>query len=209
MVKVEIFRSRFLNENCYIVSDHDEERYFVVDPGYVTEDLRERVKNISSNVEYILLTHGHFDHIGAVKKLQKFTGAKVAICDQEKNFISNNELNLGKRVESFEVDIYVQDGDKLPFGKQIIDVIHTPGHTIGSVCYMFDGNLFSGDTIFKGCTGRCDLPTGSSDMMQESLQKLFQLSDRCKVYPGHDDITTLSEEKVEGCLKNITRGDLI
>ena len=153
------------------------------------------------NLKYILLTHGHFDHILKAKKYRDVFGAKIVISRLESEFTVDGFLNLSDRFlkpnifESFNPDTLVDDQDELYFGKYKIKVLSTPGHTAGSLCYIIDNNIFSGDTLFKNQCGCTRFPTGSEDKMENSLKKLYSLEGDFNVYPGHGESTILSAEK--------------
>lgn len=189
--------------NCYIVTDADTGKTAVIDPG----DFDSRIDRILTdagyeNIEYILLTHGHFDHIDGVNHIVEKTGgkAKVAIYKTEEKFLTDDYLNLGiaitgKGCEPVKADVLLSDGDKIKLGNSEFTVMLTPGHTSGSVCYICDNCIFSGDTLFCGAAGRTDFPTSNYDHLMASLQKLAALTGDYVVYPGHNMSTTLNEER--------------
>lgn len=198
ILKIQRFPIGILRTNSYLISYND--KGIIVDPGGISDKLDESIKKLSG-IEYIILTHGHFDHILEVKRYQKLTGAKIVIGKDEKDFPMNNSLNLclefyKKGIENFSADILLEDGDSLNFNGKEIKVIATPGHTVGSLCYCLDGNMFSGDTLFRGEVGRTDLATGSQESILNSLKKLYKLKTDYVIYPGHGLTTSLKKERL-------------
>ena len=185
--------------NCYLVVDEDTNEAFLIDPGAYGIRQSEYIKSQGVNLRYILLTHGHYDHILGVKQFKEDFSAKVAIHPDDEDCLHSSLKSLAiihrLKVCETDADILVTDGVKLPFGDTEIEVVHTPGHTKGSVCYKLGDMLFSGDTLFKDNIGRCDLPGGSLKVMLESMKKLKALQGDCKVYSGHGKPTTLEYER--------------
>lgn len=185
--------------NTYIVSDEKHDGTFIVDAGAYNPRL-ERLIN-DKKIEYIFLTHGHFDHIMGVSELKKcFPEAKVCIHEADAPMLSDDMLSLafafGASVDKdLKADIILHDGDELPFGDKKINVIHTPGHTKGGVTYMIDDCMFTGDTLFCGSVGRTDFPGGDMNVLNNSICRLFDIDGDYNVYPGHDMNTTLSDER--------------
>lgn len=197
ILKIQRFPVGILRTNSYLISYNN--KGIIVDPGGISDKLDENIKKLDG-IDYIILTHGHFDHILEVKRYQKLTGAKVVIGEYEKDFPMDNSLNLCSEfykngINNFSADILLKDGDILNFEDKEIKVISTPGHTIGSVCYCVDDIMLSGDTLFKGKVGRTDLATGNQDDILNSLRKLYKLKTDYLVYPGHGLTTSLYKEK--------------
>ncbi|MCI1956517.1 MAG: MBL fold metallo-hydrolase [Oscillospiraceae bacterium] len=188
-----------LPTNCYLLTDETTGASAVVDPGFESGELSEAVRK-TGNVQAILLTHGHFDHISGVRKLRELTGAKVCLYSDEIPFVRNGTLNLsaalfGSEVPPFPVDVPVHDDDTIRLGGLKIRVLHTPGHTAGGCCFVVEDAIFSGDTLMKLSYGRTDFPTGSDSQMLGSLRRLSELKGDFRVYPGHGSETTLDYEK--------------
>ena len=174
-----------LQTNCYILQGDG--GVLVIDPGAQPERVLQCLGD--RKLEAILLTHGHFDHVGGVKELVAETGCRVFLCEEE--------LSLPRAMtdgELYYTDTYA-DGDCLTLAGLTFTVLHTPGHTPGSVCLCFDDAMFSGDTLFAGSIGRTDFPGSDPVKMVKSLIRLTDLRRNYKVYPGHGESTTLDEEK--------------
>ncbi|MEE1197611.1 MAG: MBL fold metallo-hydrolase [Acutalibacteraceae bacterium] len=185
--------------NCYLISGDD--FAVVIDPAendnLITDFAQ---KNADKKNKAILLTHCHFDHIGGVEALKKIWNCDIVIGEHEAEGLKNPNINFsamwGSRTMSIDADIKARDGQTLNFGEFTAKVLHTPGHTCGSVCYLCDDVLFSGDTLFNLSVGRTDLPTGSFDTELKSLQSLLLLDDATRVLSGHGDETTIGYEKI-------------
>lgn len=188
-----------LQENCFILFDENKDA-FVVDPGGSSENIIETIEKNSLNIKYILLTHGHFDHVGAVAALVKKYKAPVYLSKEDRAFLeSPKEVRasaFGMQIEAAEVDVFVKEGDEISFSEGNIKVIETPGHTLGSVCYLFENYLFAGDTLFNGSIGRTDFPESDHSLMVESLKKLKKLDDEIYVLSGHGPESQISYEKM-------------
>lgn len=183
--------------NCYLIST--EKTAIVIDPGFYSAEVEDFLKNNLSKERLILLTHCHFDHIGDADRLREVTNTKIAIGALDNDSLSNENKNLsnlfGVELKPFSADITFDDGEVYSIGDIEIKVIHTPGHTLGGVCYLIDGVLFSGDTLFNGSIGRTDFPDGDFSTLKNSVNKIYQLPDDTKVYSGHGDVTTIGYEK--------------
>ncbi len=187
--------------NCYIIGNKKTSGGIIIDPGDEAENILKIVDENKYIIENILLTHAHIDHIGACGKIKQLTNAKI--------FLHKDDLplyeNLKKQGEQFgmvfddppEIDNFIKDGDSIKFEDLAIEVIHTPGHSPGSVCFKIGEILFSGDTLFNSGIGRTDLWGGSTTELLESItEKLFVLDDGTAVYPGHGPKTTITHEKI-------------
>lgn len=181
---------------CYLVWREGADSCVVIDPGAEPERIREAAQGKS--IAAILLTHGHFDHIGAVNAL-KDADTDLVIHRLDVSMLQDPERNvswmIGQTITAPEANVAVQDGDKLTYAGVTFTVLHTPGHTPGSVCLRFGDDLFCGDTLFAGSCGRTDFPGGSPAQMLESLRRLSDLPDAIHAYPGHGNSTTLAREK--------------
>ena len=190
-----------LPTNCYILTDDVTGATAVIDPGFEEQELTDAVFAAGTeNVKAILLTHGHFDHIMGVNKLKSLTNAKIYIYSDDTQFTTDDSLNLSfmaapLRVEAFTADVTLNDGDVIELGSLRIRVLHTPGHTIGSCCYLVEDAIFTGDTLMKCSCGRTDFPTGSYPQMLDSLKKIENLEGDYHVYPGHEGETTMEYER--------------
>jgi glyoxylase-like metal-dependent hydrolase (beta-lactamase superfamily II) len=201
ITKVDLGHEIFAN--CYLLVDEKTGESAIVDPAYYSEKIAESLKEAGmGKLKYILLTHGHFDHILGVSGLKKATGAQVVIHNDDADFLldpkkSLAENNFPEPQLPVEADIKVADGDELFLGEEKITVVSTPGHTMGSVCYIVENDrvLISGDTLFCMTAGRTDLYGGNEEMMIESLKKLIALEGDYRVLPGHNRETTLERER--------------
>ena len=189
-----------LKTNCYIVTS-DMNHAVIIDPGFDAEKIAAKIRELGAKPKFMLLTHGHFDHIWGSKELRELSGAKIFALDKERTLCESVDNNLSAMVgRAYTVvpDEYLSDGTELTFDNISLKVIATPGHTIGSCCYYAEkaNILISGDTLFQESTGRTDFPTGSMSSIVRSIrEKLFVLPDETKVYPGHGDSTTIAYEK--------------
>lgn len=188
-----------LRANCYIV-ETEPARCVAVDIGGDSRLLLEFLKLKKLTLEKILLTHGHFDHIGGVAEVAEATGAEVYIHENDAPMLASASASLAsgmsimpfRPVKDYTVvtgDCYINDGD-LSFR-----VLHTPGHSMGSVCYVCEDTIFSGDTLFCCSIGRTDFPGSNPPMMRESLKAICALEGDYKIYPGHNETTTLDYER--------------
>ncbi len=175
--------------NCYFIWEDDASACAVIDPGYMPQTVLKFAADHGKTIETVLLTHGHFDHVGAVKDLAAATGCRVYLC--EKDLSLPPMITAGKL---YYTDTY-DDTDLITTAGLTLQVIATPGHTPGSVCLMCQDVLFSGDTLFAGSCGRTDFPGGSTSEILRSLQRLAALPGDFRVLPGHAEETTLSRER--------------
>ncbi len=186
-----------LGANCYMVSTDD--AALLIDVFALTDTVRKFIKDNAGKQMLILATHRHFDHVAGIYDARLLSGAAVAIGRQDRAGLESREESLSSMFSlpqtEFSPDYLLEDGDVINLGSMAIRVMHTPGHTVGSVCYLLENVIFSGDTLFKQSVGRTDLPTGSREEQLRSLGKLFSLNGDYTVYPGHDAPTTLSYER--------------
>ncbi|MGB9742698.1 MAG: MBL fold metallo-hydrolase [bacterium] len=174
--------------NCYILKSGEE--MVVIDPGADGAQIVERVKRLGGTVKYVINTHGHIDHIGANGEVVNATGAGILIHELDFRMLAEPDLNLsilmGVSVSSPLPARLLRDGDEIEVGAERLRVVHTPGHTPGSICLIGDGFAFTGDTLFLDSIGRVDLPGGSELAMRQSISRLELLLRReMMLYPGH------------------------
>ena len=201
-MKIENFVLGPVGTNCYIVINEGTKECFLVDMAACPPELVSHIKNSGLTVKAVLLTHGHFDHIMGLDRFLEEFPAPVYACAAEKELLESPQLNsssgmLGQPY-TFHGAQYVKDGDLLDIAGMKIQVIQTPGHTIGGCCYYIadEQTLFSGDTLFRASIGRTDLPTGSMGALVRSVkEKILVLPDETRVYPGHMEETTIGYEK--------------
>lgn len=181
--------------NCYIVTD-DNGVTAVIDPGDASEQLFAEIKDL--NVKFILLTHGHFDHISGVAAVKKLTGADVYIHSLDSDMLKDEKLSLAAEFKCVQENIIpdriIKDGDIIDFASGVL-VLHTPGHTPGSVCFKIGNIIFTGDTLFCRTIGRTDFPGGNIGDMINSVDRLQALPGDYKIYPGHNRSTTMEAER--------------
>ncbi len=195
MLEITTFVLGALRTNCYLIKDTKTGLGAIIDPGGASLRLDENINTMGKNkIKYIILTHGHFDHILKAKRYKDYTGAKIVIGENEAEFTENTELNLGRGLKPFKPDILLKDKEELLLGDLVIKALHTPGHTRGGMCYIVDNVMFCGDTIMKGCFGRTDFATGSSEDLENSIEKIKDLNSNYELYPGHGERTTLFDE---------------
>jgi glyoxylase-like metal-dependent hydrolase (beta-lactamase superfamily II) len=171
-----------IQTNCYVVTDGIGGLAAVIDPGAESDAILAYLEEQNLTPHTVLLTHGHFDHVGAVEKLRQAGAELAAYTDLETR-------------EGFQPDIPLDEGSEVAVGSLTFKVLHTPGHTRDSVCYQTGETLFTGDTLFEGDCGRTDLPGGSYPVMLKSLARLARLEGDYTVYPGHDVSTALEAER--------------
>ena len=170
--------------NCYILGNKNTRQGLIIDPGDEVIRIIKEVTKLELNIKYILITHGHIDHVGGAKELKQITKAPVLIH-------SLDEPGLG-----FDADNHLSDGQEITLGSYIIKVIHTPGHSPGGVCLSAPGAVFTGDTLFAGSIGRTDFPGGSHEQLIKGVrEKIFPLGDNIRVYPGHGPPSTIGRER--------------
>lgn len=189
MLKIHVLPLGDYQTNCYIVHEENSTDCLIIDPGYEPEIISSYLEEKGLTPAAILLTHCHFDHVGAVKDLAAQYDCKV--------FLDKKELAMPPMLTNgplYYTDGY-GDGDTLTLADIPIQVLETPGHTPGSVCLIMEDTLFSGDTLFAGSCGRTDLPCGDARAMRDSLRRLAALSENYRVCPGHGPSSTLNREK--------------
>lgn len=186
--------------NTYLAFD-ETKKGFIVDPGGYSAQLTEKARAEGVDVEYIILTHGHADHIGGVEDfLRDFPEAKVVAYVDEAELLKDSRLNVSLEICGRPVvinpDIYVKDRETLTVGKTELTFIHTPGHTKGGMSIIVPGAVFSGDTLFRASIGRTDFYGGDyGEIIASIKERLFALPDNTLVYPGHMSETTIGYEK--------------
>lgn len=197
---IKQFIAGLIENNMYLVMDEKSHDAVLIDAPQDIPELKKVVDELDANIKYILITHGHFDHIMGLNSLKKTLNAPAVICKDDLAISDNvNEFTRLFGVPDIVPPTYekfVKDGDVLDVGDMQIKVIQTPGHTEGGVCYLIGENLFSGDTLFKQSVGRTDLFGGNLEKIRHSVKEvLFKLDENIKVFPGHGPITTIAYEK--------------
>ena len=189
MLQIHTLTLGLYQTNCYIVHNEGEKECIVIDPGYEANTIMNRAALLGLQIKAILLTHAHFDHVGAVRQIAADTDCQVFVQEQE---LSMPDAMTGGPL--YYTDLYPADGTFRVAGMDI-KVLHTPGHTPGSVCLLTGDAMFSGDTLFAGSMGRCDFPGSSIFDMRKSMKKLYNLPGDYRVFPGHAEATTLEFER--------------
>lgn len=187
-----------LEANCYALDDGQTELCVLIDPGGDADVILQHCAAQSLRPHLILLTHGHMDHMAAAAAVKAASGARVLIHAADREFVENPHPFWAQMVggaPAVQVDECLADGQVLSVGNLSLRVMHTPGHSPGSVCFLGDGLVFTGDTLFAGSVGRTDLPGGSMQVLEQSLQRLVAVTTpETVVYPGHGPASTMGEE---------------
>ena len=201
-LKVEQYVVGPVQTNCYFAINEETRDLLIIDPGADGERLIENIKKEKLNPVAILLTHGHFDHVGAAADIAAHFGISVYAQEHEKETLETPSQNLSGwqgTERQYHADIFLKDEQEIDLAGFHIRVLYTPGHTIGGCCYLFpyQNVVFSGDTLFYMSVGRTDFPNGSASMIVRSIkEKLMILPDEVTVYTGHNDITSIGTERM-------------
>ncbi len=197
-MQVKSMQLGMINTNCYIFWEESSKECAIVDPGDDGRQIARYVRGQKLTPKAVLLTHSHFDHILGIPGLREYWPDLPVYCHPEDIPEETSDTMFGittPTVASFSHVLPYEDGDVIPIGPLSVKVLHTPGHTRGSVSLITEDALFSGDTLFFESAGRTDLPGGSYSELLQSLKKLAQLPGDYKVYPGHESTTTLEHER--------------
>ena len=189
-----------LMTNCYIAYEREGGKCFIIDPASNEERIIQTLNLMRLKPKAILLTHGHFDHIGAADSLRDHYSIPLIVHEADAKMIKSPILNcasafMGMNVALRDADKLVKDGDVLKLEKESLRVLHTPGHSEGSCVYVGNDLIFSGDTVFRGSYGRYDLYGGNYGELMESVRRVLELDTRMVIYPGHDETTTVLDER--------------
>jgi len=200
-LEVSIFADDLFGENCYLIRRRDTTSTLVVDPGLQLDQVRQRIDAEGLTLEHILVTHGHIDHVAGVPGLHQQTGAPIAMHADDLAILDWAAIAaypfMPAGFTSFSIDTALTHGMTLAFQDVSLRVLHTPGHTEGSVCFLFGLDCFSGDTLFQRGIGRTDLPGGDMQKIVFSIRNvLYALPPKTVVHPGHGPATTIEEEKL-------------
>jgi hydroxyacylglutathione hydrolase len=189
-----------IQANCFILGDEKTQEAVVIDPGDEAQRILTGLQKQALKLKFIINTHGHFDHVGANKALKEKTGAPILIHRAEAPLLaqlSSSAAVWGMQVDdSPPADRLLEDGDRISFGEITLEVIHTPGHSLGGISLYTPKDLFVGDTLFAGSIGRTDFPGGDYDQLISGVRtRLFVLGDDVRVFPGHGPATTIGQER--------------
>ncbi|QNN74301.1 MBL fold metallo-hydrolase [Vagococcus carniphilus] len=202
MIQVKQIITGPIEENCYLI--YNDQHILIVDPGNDAETIKKEIESLSLNVAAILITHAHYDHIGALEEIREFYHVPVYISPIEQSWLSDPELNLSGLMRHDDIpDVRCQPAEfefenyqSYTLGDMTFKVVPTPGHSPGSLSFIFDDFVITGDALFSGSIGRTDLPFGSSeDLLNAVKNELFTLPDEFRAYPGHREPTTIGKEK--------------
>lgn len=186
--------------NMYLIADEKTKEGILIDAGAGIDKIINFIENAQIKLKYVILTHCHVDHIAGTRMLKKeYPKVQIVINEEDKDGLADSSINmcelLGVENNFLNADITVKEGDVLEFGELQAYIIHTPGHTAGSMCILIKDALFSGDTIFKGTRGRTDLKTGSERELLWSIKdKILKLPEDTIIYPGHGATTIIKDE---------------
>ncbi|MFA6525495.1 MAG: MBL fold metallo-hydrolase [Patescibacteria group bacterium] len=201
-MKIERFVLGPVQTNTYLVYDENSNTGVVIDPAVYDSGMIKAINDRGLQIKYILITHGHFDHVTGLSKLKEQIPVSICIHPADLAIMPKDEKGIVNQIgfsfEAFQPDIELRDNQKIDVGDLKFSVIHTPGHTPGCVCFYLANEkvLFSGDTLFQSAIGRTDFPLGSEDQIMASIiNKLFTLPEAVIVYPGHGEKTTIEQEK--------------
>jgi glyoxylase-like metal-dependent hydrolase (beta-lactamase superfamily II) len=189
-----------LFSNCYIIWDKDNKEGVIIDPGDDADNILETINELGVKIKYILATHGHFDHVGAVASLRRKLKIEFLAHEDDYFFIEDGE-NAAQRwgidiEQPPKPDRFIKDGDMIKIGDFELEVLHTPGHSPGGVSFLYDKMVFAGDTLFQNSIGRTDFRKGSFKDLSNSIKtRLYTLPDDTIVYTGHGPVTTIGDEK--------------
>lgn len=187
-----------IETNCYILADGN--KAIIIDPGWDSDSILKVIESEKLNIEYIFLTHGHADHIGALKEVKFATNAKIAIHEKDAQMLVSSEDNLsiffGESITQPSADILLKGNETFQLNNITLEIIHTPGHTPGGISIKVNDIVFTGDTLFAGSIGRTDFPGGSYNELIESIkEKLLPLGDDVIILPGHGEQSTIGNER--------------
>ena len=199
-MQIECYGGDGFASNCYLLTDDAQRAAILVDPSTDPKALLQRRKKPLPPLRCIVLTHAHFDHMLCLDAWRRETGAPLAVHRDDAPALSNPTYNLfllftGKNTVFEPADLLLKEGDALPCAEESLRVLHTPGHTPGSICLAAGGLLLTGDTLFAGDIGRTDLPGGDTDALRLSLRRLGALSGNPLLYPGHGPSSFLQRER--------------
>ncbi len=197
---LEILTVGALETNCYILGEEKTKQCVVIDPGGDFEIIEEHLNKLRLKVKYIILTHGHVDHIGALSQLKKATKAEILIHSKDSAMLYDPNQNLsifsGDEIIATKADKALEEGDAIECGGIKLEVLHTPGHTPGSISLLTDKMIFTGDALFCGSIGRTDFPGSSYQKLIRSIKdKILSKEDELIIYPGHGPSSTIGEER--------------
>lgn len=189
-MKIQKFIVGSMGTNCYFLIGNNSDECAVVDPGAEAGRIIQKLEEKKLKCTHILLTHAHFDHIMALETVREATGAPVFVHEADSEFLTDNDLNCMSVFSSEKIKInpaenLLKDGDVLEIAGERVRVMHTPGHTPGSVCFLCGSDIVSGDTLFRGSIGRYDLPGGDFMTLLSSLKAISELDGDRRIYPGH------------------------
>lgn len=198
-MRVETFVVGMLQVNCYILIDEDTKESIIIDPGDEPDRLIDFIVENKLTVDYIVCTHGHFDHIGAVSDIKLHLSPQILI-HKDEVLVYKKSHEIG-RLWGFDVDeppdadLLVDEGDTIDFGNHRLTILHTPGHSPGGICILGKDFVITGDTLFAGSIGRTDLPGGDYNLIGRSYKRLMMLDEGIKILPGHGQTSYIGAEK--------------